>query len=95
MNAVSLIGTLTADPDLQKPHSGPQRCTMRLAVPRYTQSGVREPGIVYVDVTAFGLRAQECAQRLKRGSHVGLAGRLDSDDPRESAGVLIDQLDYL
>jgi single-strand DNA-binding protein len=95
LNAVSLIGTLTADPELQEPHSGVLRCTMRLAVPRYARDGRREPGVVYVVVTTFGQDARECVRRLKNGSRVGLAGRLDSDDPRESAGVLIDQLDYL
>jgi single-stranded DNA-binding protein len=95
MNAVSLIGTLSTPPDLQEPRSGPPRCTMQVAVPRYSRTGQREPGVVYIDVTTFGLQAQECAERLKLGSRVGLTGRLDTDDPRESAGVLIDQLDYL
>jgi single-stranded DNA-binding protein len=64
---------------------------MRLAIPRRARDGRREPGVVYVDVTTFGTEAQECADRLREGSTVGLAGRLD-DDPR---GVLIDQLTIL
>jgi single-stranded DNA-binding protein len=95
MNAVSLIGTLTADTDLQEPRGGLPRCTLRLAVPRYARNGQRQPGVVYIDVATHGEDARECGRRLKLGSRVGLAGRLDSDDPRESAGVLIDQLDYL
>lgn len=95
MNAVSLIGTLTADPDLQEPRSGSPCCTMRLAVPRRARDGRAEPGVVYIDVATFGEQARECGRRLKLGSRVGLAGRLDSDDPRESAGVRIDQLDFL
>jgi len=94
MNAVSLIGTLTADPELQEPDSAP-RCTMRVAVPRRSRDGRPEPGVVYIDVTTYGEEARECERRLSLGSTVGLSGRLDSDDPRESAGVLIDQLDYL
>ena len=95
MNAVSLIGTLTADPQLHESRSAPPRCTMRLAVPRRSSDGTALPGVVYIDVTTFGEEARECGQRLKLGSRVGLAGRLDSDDPHESAGVRIDQLDYL
>jgi single-stranded DNA-binding protein len=95
MNAVSLTGTLTADPELQETRNSLPRCTMRLAVPRHARGGAREPGVVYVFVTTFGEDARECVRRLKNGSRVGLVGRLDSDDPRESAGVLIDQLDYL
>ena len=96
MNAVSLIGTLTDPPDLQETATAPPRCTMRLAVPRRSQSGRQEPGVVYIDVTTFGEQARECGRRLKLGSRIGLAGRLDTDHPRESAaGVLIDQLDFL
>jgi len=95
MNAVSLVGTLTGDPTLSDSPASVPRCTMRLAVPRRSHDGTPEPGVVYVDVTTFGEQARECGRRLKLGSRVGLSGRLDSDDPRESAGVLIDQLDYL
>jgi single-stranded DNA-binding protein len=95
MNAVSLIGTLTADPDLQEPRGGLPRCRLRLAVPRYERNGQREPGVVYVDVTTFGLEARDCAERLCQGSRVGLSGRLDDDPPEQGIGVLIDQLDFL
>lgn len=93
MNAVSLIGTLTEDPTLRVNRSGFDECRMRLAVPRRARDGRPEPGVVYVDVTTFGQEAQACADRLRMGSRVGLSGRLE-DDP-ESAGVLIDQLDFL
>ena len=95
MNSVSLLGQVVGEPQLRENRAGIAECRMRLAVPRRSRDGQREPGVVYVDVTIFGLRAQECAERLTLGSRVGLTGRLDSDDPRESAGVLIDQLDYL
>lgn len=92
MNAVSLVGTLTADPELRVNRAGDDECRMRIAVPRRSRDGRREPGVVYVDVTTFGADARACAD-LRLGSRVGLSGRLD-DDP-ESAGVLIDQLDFL
>ncbi len=95
MNAVSLIGTLTGDPVLHETRAEPPRCTMRLAVPRRSRNGYPAPGVVYMDVVTVGPDARECKRRLKTGSRIGLAGRLDSDDPRSAAGVLIDQLDYL
>ena len=67
---------------------------MRIAVPRYARGGRKEPGVVYVDVTTFGLDALEHAERLGEGSRIGLSGRLDSDEP-EWSGVVIDQLDVL
>jgi len=51
MNAVSLIGTLTGDPELHDGPSAPPRCTMRLAVPRRARDGRPEPGVVYIGVT--------------------------------------------
>ena len=53
----------------------------------------REPGVVYVDVTTFGLEARDLAERLSEGSAVGLSGRLDDDDG--SSLVPIDQFDFL
>lgn len=64
-------------------------------MPRYSASGQHEPGVVYVDVTTFGLEAREHAGRLSEGSRVGLSGRLDSDPPEEGLGVLIDQFNVL
>ena len=92
MNAVSLIGQLADDPELRENRAGISECRMRLAVPRRSRDGQREPGVVYVNVTTFGQEAQECAERLTAGSRVGLSGRVE-DDPLP--GVLIDQLDFL
>lgn len=93
MNSVSLIGTLTADPEFRFNRAGIAECRMRVAVPRRTREGRRDPGVVYVDVTSFGREAVEASERLHRLSRVGLTGRLE-DDP-ESAGVLIDHLTFL
>ena len=94
MNSVSLIGELTEEPVLRRNRAGVQECRMRIAVPRYARGGRREPGVVYVDVTTFGLEAEDHAERLSRGSRIGLSGRLESDEP-EWSGVVIDQLDVL
>ena len=92
MNTVALVGQLADDPELRENRAGIAECRMRLAVPRRSRDGRREPGVVYVDVTTFGEEARECAERLSAGSTVGLSGRVE-DDP--SPGVLIDQLDFL
>jgi single-stranded DNA-binding protein len=44
-----------------------------------------------VDVTTFGTEAQECAERRRLGSRVGLSGRLEHDG---FGHVVIDQLDF-
>ncbi|HEX8743948.1 MAG TPA: single-stranded DNA-binding protein [Thermoleophilaceae bacterium] len=95
MNVVSLIGRVTGEPQLRTSRAGVAECRMRLAVPRYSGRGIREPGVVYVEASTFGLRAQECAERLREGSNVGLSGRLEDDPPDEARGVYIHQLDFL
>jgi single-stranded DNA-binding protein len=81
---------LIDEPKLRTNRVGIEECRMRLAVPRRARDGRREPGIIYVDVTTFGLEAQECADRLSQGACVGISGRLDDEH-----GILIDQLDFL
>jgi single-strand DNA-binding protein len=102
VNSVNLIGTLTDDPTVGRNRAGIEECRMRLAVPRRARGGRREPGVVYVEVTTFGLEAQECAERLTQGSVIGLSGRLEVDDRDAPHGdwlaqhdVPIDQLDVL
>lgn len=96
----TLIGTLTDDPELRKSRTGGDVCLMRIAVPRRRRSGRREPGVVYVDVAAYGADARESAERLKQGDTLGLSGRIERDEYRTPDGerrvdhaVLIDQLD--
>ena len=95
MNSVSLVGQLTADPELRANRASLPECRMRIAVQRRARNGRPEPGVVYVDVTTFGEEARECKRRLKLGSRIGLSGRLHDDQPQEGTGVLIDQIDFL
>ncbi|HEX8744043.1 MAG TPA: single-stranded DNA-binding protein [Thermoleophilaceae bacterium] len=102
MNTVALIGTLIADPELRSDGSGAKSCSMRIALPRRARGGQREPGVVYVDVTTFGLEAIDCAERLRRGNRLGLTGRLEREEYRTPEGgrrvdhaVLVDQLDLM
>ena len=66
---------------------------------RGTRAAGAEPGVVYVAVTTFGLEARDCAERLRRGDHIGVTGRIEQDKHRAPEGwrvdhsVLIDQLD--
>jgi single stranded DNA-binding protein len=102
VNSVSLIGTLTADPEVVPGRRGGEVCVMRIAVPRRNRSGRREPGVVYVEAAAFGADALECAARLRAGDAIGVSGRIEREEYRTREGqrrvdhaVLIDQLDLL
>jgi hypothetical protein len=50
MNVVSLVGTLAAKPVAWDDARGGVECWMRMAVPRHSLGGTREPGVVYVAV---------------------------------------------
>jgi single-stranded DNA-binding protein len=99
MNSVALTGTLVEDPALHEDGAEPVRCRMRLAVPRHARGGQKEPGVVYVAVTTFGLEARDCAERLRRDVCIGVTGRIEQDRHSTPEGwrvdhsVLIDQLD--
>ncbi|MDQ3933689.1 MAG: single-stranded DNA-binding protein [Actinomycetota bacterium] len=99
MNSVALTGTLIEDPRLHEDDAEPVRCRMRIAVPRHARGGQREPGVVYIAVTTFGLEARDCAERLRRGDRIGVTGRIEQDRHHTPEGwrvdhsVLIDQLD--
>lgn len=71
MNTVSLIGRLTRDPELNTTNAGHPVCNMRVAV-----DGVGSDDTLYIDVTSFGTQAAACAEHLRRGRLVAVAGRL-------------------
>jgi single-stranded DNA-binding protein len=75
---------------------------MRLAVPRVSRAGTREPGVVYVEVTTSGWRAHEVFEALAIGGRVGVTGRLVLEEwvapdgrRRSRYEVTADQLELL
>ncbi len=94
MNGVNVIGRIVGNPELRKGRTGEDACRMTLAVARRQRNGQPDAGVVYLDVTTFGVEAREVAQ-LHEGDMIGLSGRIDSDPPHSGIGVLIDQLDFL
>jgi single stranded DNA-binding protein len=86
VNNVNLIGALVADPELGTDVSGAVVCPMQIAVQRRGPSGEPEPGVIYVDVAAYGRLARHCAEHLLTGQRIGVAGRLERDDSLDSRG---------
>lgn len=77
-------------------------CAMRLAVPRVARSSAPEPGVVYVEVTTSGWRAQEVFEALVVGGRVGVTGCIVLDEwvtpkgeRRSRYEVIADQLELL
>lgn len=71
MNRVTLIGNLTADPQLET-RGDTKVCDLRIAVDN--AGGKDEAG--YFDVTTFDKQAEACAAHLSKGRQVAVDGRL-------------------
>ena len=102
MNSVNLIGRLVGEPELRVSAAGDQVCAMRVAVPRFHPAGMREPGVVFVEVTVAGLRGAELVEQVVDGMRLGVSGRLDLDEWTAPDGeshtryeVMADQLEVL
>ena len=95
MNAVNLIGRLTADPELKSSKTGKSYVQCMIAV----QTGKDET--LFVDGTAFDKTAETMAKYLKKGALIGVSGRLvgkkwtDKDgNRREKISVGIDRFTF-
>ena len=88
LNRVSLIGNLTADPEVRETNSGKTVAELRLAVDppskpnqeandRSASTSQAEP--IYVKVVLWERAAQNARQFLQKGSQVLIEGRLRMD----------------
>ena len=96
MNQLTLIGRLTADPELTAPKGNPI-CRFRIAVDRPTTDGAD-----FINIVSFGTRGENDARWLTKGRHVAVVGRLhhntwtDTDGHnRERYEVVAQQVSYL
>jgi len=76
VNSVVLVGRLGQDPKLTVTSGGVSLCKFSMAVdrPYKSQSGERETD--WIDIVAWRDRAEFCANYLKKGSVVGVQGRI-------------------
>lgn len=99
LNVVTLIGRLTADPELRKTTRGTSVVNFTLAVDRDR----RENGEVvtdFVECTAWSFAAEFLAEHAKKGGRVAVNGRLqesrwvDKKDGQSRRGhfVMVDNL---
>lgn len=82
-NASSLIGNLTADPNVQKTPAGDVVCNIRLALNRkFRRAGATEleEETTFVDVAIWGSRGEAFARMHKKGDLASIDGRLKNDE---------------
>lgn len=74
MNKLTIIGNLTADPDLRTTPNGDNVCELRIAVNRRKTKNNPDPGADYFRVTVWNERADLCAKYLSKGKKVAVEG---------------------
>lgn len=78
MNKVVLIGRLTKDPQIKfTPGNGTAVCNFTMAVNRrFKKEG--QPDADFIPVVVWGKQAESTANYMKKGSLVGIAGRIET-----------------
>jgi single-strand DNA-binding protein len=96
MNTVTLIGTLTRDPQMRK-KGETKVCAMRLA-----ESNGNKESPLFINVAAFGRQAETCKKYLEKGRHVAVTGQLRFREWEDEGGgkrsehtIAADRVDFL
>ena len=88
-NTVVLVGRLTRDPDLRFTQKGSAMCRFTIAVNRRykdTATGEWKDDTSFIPVVVWRQAAEQCGQRLKKGSPVQVEGRLKSRQFEDKQG---------
>lgn len=94
INRVVLVGRLTKDPELRYTPSGVAVATFTLAVNRQYSNNQGEREADFINIIAWRQLAELCANYTKKGSQVGLEGRLQtrSYDNKEGKRVYVTEV---
>src|SRR3954452_5949730 len=82
VNNVNLIGSVVNEPELSVERDGRDACAIQLAVQRRGPAGDPEPGVIYIDVMAYGRQARQCKSELAAGDRDGGGGRVEGERSR-------------
>jgi len=96
-NKVMLMGNLTRDPELRYTPSGTAVAKFGLAVNRRyrPQGGDQVEETCFVDITAFGRKAEVVSQYFSKGRPIFLEGRLHFDSWESQDGQKRSKLDVV
>ena len=77
INNVVLVGRLTRDPELKTTNSGTSVCSFTVAVDNRQKNTDGTKSASFIPCTAFQQAADNMSKFLKKGSLVGIVGRLN------------------
>ncbi len=102
MNKLTIIGNLTADPELRTIPSGINVCTFTVAVNRRFSSNKEERQTDFFRVTAWRQLGETCSRYLSKGRKVAVIGEVTArafegkdGQPRASLEVTADDVEFL
>lgn len=102
INSVTLVGRLTKDVDLRYTQQGKAAGNFTLAVNRPFKNANGEQEADFINCTAWGKQAENLANYMKKGSQVGVTGRLQTRNYENNEGrrvyvteVVADQVAFL
>ena len=77
INRVVLVGRLTRDPELKRTNSGTSICSFTVAVDNRTRNPDGTRSTSFIPCTVFQQTADNMTKFLRKGSLVGIEGRLN------------------
>lgn len=89
VNAVTVIGNLTRDPDLRYTQAGLAVCNASIACNRRWQNKSTqewEEKVSYLDVTVWGTQGQNAADSLRKGDRIFVTGRFEQRSWEDDTG---------
>ncbi len=102
MNKVFLVGRLTRDPELRYSQSNMATMRCAIAVDRQYQREGEERGADFINIVAFGNRAETMKKYLVKGSQIAVDGRIQTGSYDDKDGkkvyttdVIVDNFQFL
>ena len=103
LNAVTIIGRLTRDPELRQTGGGTSVVSLRIASNSRTKAdGIWGDKANFFDVTAFGAQGENIARYCGKGKQIAVRGRLDwreweakDGTKRQAVQIIADSVQFL
>ena len=86
LNCVTLIGRLTADPELRQTTTGKDVCTFNIAVDRAYTKPSEQRQTDFFKIVAWGSDALFVSRYFSKGSMIGVMGSLQSNNFTDNKG---------
>ena len=100
MNSVNLTGRIVKDPELRCTANNTETCSFTLAVKKRIKQG--EKDVDFLNCVAWQKTAETIVKYLKKGSQIGVVGRIETRDWTDKEGkkvyvteIVVESFDFL